>query len=299
MNRFYLACAGLVLFACGTSNQPSEQALLDSLDTVTEEAPMLSDELVGGILQQIPAPLEISVLIKENGANYDKSLLNDPEKVSKYNSNYKRALNLGVYGTDLGYTNIYEQNQDALSYLNGVKDLADGLSIGQFFDFRTIKQLATNSSNLDSLLLITTRNFNDINGYLQEQKRSNLSVLLLTGGWLEAIHILGEVSKGSPDNQELMERIGEQKIILENIMLLLDNYANSDPQIAELSGKMKALQSAFEKIQITTIYAEPTSKVVDGVLVIEDNSKTTIDITKEDVEAIRNATDSIRNYIIG
>ncbi|MFA0962853.1 hypothetical protein AB9P05_13705 [Roseivirga sp. BDSF3-8] len=299
MNRFYLACAGLFLFACGSSNTPNEQALLDSLDTVEEEAPMLSDELVGGILQQIPAPLEISVLIKEAGANYDNALLNDPEKAANYNSNFKRALNLGVYGTDLGYTNIYEQNQDAMSYLNSVKDLADGLSIGQFFDFRTIKQLATNSSNLDSLLLITTRNFNDINGYLQEQKRSNLSVLLLTGGWLEAMHILTEVSEKSPDNRELMERIGEQKIILENIMLLLDNYAKGDPQIAELAENMKGLQTAFEKIQITTIYAEPTSKVVDGVLVIEDNSKTTIDITQEDVDNIKKATDSIRNLIIG
>jgi hypothetical protein len=48
--------------------------------------------------------------------------------------------------------------------------LANDLSIGQFFDFTTIAKLATNSKNLDSLLLITTQNFNSINSYLQENK---------------------------------------------------------------------------------------------------------------------------------
>ena len=79
-----------------------------------------------------------------------------------------------MYGTDLGYTNIYEQNQDGVKYMASIKELADGLNIGQFFDIETIGRLATNSKNLDSLLLITTQNFNSINHYLQTQNRSNL-----------------------------------------------------------------------------------------------------------------------------
>jgi hypothetical protein len=70
-------------------------------------------------------------------------------------------------------------------------------------------------------LLITTKNFNNINGYLQQQKRANLSILILTGGWLEALHITCQVVEKNPNNDALKERIGEQKIILENIMLLL------------------------------------------------------------------------------
>ena len=65
-------------------------------------------------------------------------MLNSSDNLSKYNSNYQKALNLGIYGTDLGYTNIYEQNQDGIKYLSSIKSLAEGLNIGQFFDILTI-----------------------------------------------------------------------------------------------------------------------------------------------------------------
>ena len=204
----------LALFAACTSDKKSdEQAFLEGLDTAKTEGPSISEGVIGDILGRIPSPLEISVLLKESGKKYNGSYLNSPDNISRYNSNYQKALNLGVYGTDLGYTNIYEQNQDGVKYMSSIKTLADGLSIGQFFDIETIGRLATNSKNLDSLLLITTQNFNSINHYLQSQNRSNLSVLFLTGGWVEALNILCEVAAANPSNKELQETIGEQKIM--------------------------------------------------------------------------------------
>ena len=240
----------LILQACGGGNSNKSEELLNQVSadsTTTSDKPTISEEVITDIIQQIPSPLEISVLLKEVGSDYDRSILNDPGSTSSYNSNYKKALNLGIYGTDLGYTNIYEQNQDALEYLNSIKTLADGLSIGQFFNFSTIRRLATNSKNLDSLLLITTQNFNSINTYLQEQKRSNMSILLLTGGWLEALHVSCQVLQQQPDNQELRERIGEQKIILENIMLLLSFYGSSDPSVNRLTTELKKLEAVFDR----------------------------------------------------
>jgi hypothetical protein len=224
-------------------------------------------------------------------------LLNEASKSLNYNSNFEKALNLGIYGTDLGYTNIYEQNQDALFYLSSIKELADGLSIGQFFDFNTIKRLATNSRNLDSLLLITTKNFNNINGFLQQQKRANLSILILTGGWLEALHITCQVVAKNPDSASLKERIGEQKIILENIMLLLSLY-ESDPSIAKLSREMNQLQKVFSEIEIVYTYKESTLEEVNGVLMIKDNSTSKIIFTDENLKEITRVTEAIRNKII-
>src|SRR5688572_12452045 len=199
------------LASCGAKTTDGPTSIADFDDT-TSVGPTIDAQVIGQILQGIPAPLEISVLLKESGKKYNGGFLNSPDNLSKYNSNYKRALNLGIYGTDLGYTNIYEQNQDGIKYMGSIKELADGLSIGQFFDLETIGRLATNSKNLDSLLLITTQNFNSINNFLQSQDRANLSVLLLTGGWVEALHVLCEVAKSNPTNKELQETIGEQKI---------------------------------------------------------------------------------------
>jgi len=294
-----LTGGALTLLTVSCGEKKKEPAISDILTVDSAQSgPTMSDEVIGDILQSIPQPLEISVALKESGKKYNSSYLNSPDNTSKYNSNYKRAVNLGVYGTDLGYTNIYEQNQDGVKYMASIKELADGLNIGQFFDIETIGRLATNSKNLDSLLLITTQNFNSINSYLQTQSRSNLSVLFLTGGWLEALHITCEVSSSNPENKELREIIGEQKIILENIILLLSFYEKSDPNMASLLTDMQELKKAYDKVKITYTYKESTFEVVDGVMVIKDNSTSTIDITTEDITTIRSLTTGIRNKII-
>ncbi|MCE2894015.1 MAG: hypothetical protein LW721_06230 [Flammeovirgaceae bacterium] len=297
MRVFLIALLALFLTACGSGKKPDEQAFLNSLDSA-KSGPTIDEEVINSILQQIPSPLEISVLLKESGTKYNAGMLNTPDNLSKYNSNYKKALNLGVFGTDLGYTNIYEQNQDGIKYLSSIKSLADGLNIGQFFDIETIGRLATNSKNLDSLLLITTQNFNSINHYLQTQSRANLSVLLLIGGWVEAMQITCQVAAKDLKNKELQEKIGEQKIILEQIVLLLSFYKD-DANMASLLNDMNELKVAFDKINITYTYKESTMEIIDGVAVIKDNSSTTINVTNEDIEAIRNLTNLIRNKIIG
>jgi len=288
-----------LLTACGSGNKTDEQVFLDSLDNKKEpEGTQISEQVIGDILQSIPSPLEISVLLKESGKKYNSTYLNSSDNSSRYNSNYKKALNLGVYGTDLGYTNIYEQNQDGVKYMSSIKELADGLNIGQFFDIETIGRLATNSKNLDSLLLITTQNFNSINHYLQSRSQANLSVLLLTGGWLEALHITCEVAKANPTNKQLQETIGGQKIILENIILLLSFYKDTDQNMASLLTQMEELKKAFDKVNITYTYKESTFEIVDGVMVIKDNSTSTIDIKPEDIDNIRTVIQGIRNKVI-
>lgn len=297
MRILNVALVALFLISCSSGKKPDEQAFEDSLDSTLNQGPSIDEEVIGSILDQIPSPLEISVLLKKSGIKYNPDLLNSPDNLPKYNSNYKMALNLGIYGTDLGYTNIYGQNQSGIKYLSSIKSLANQLNIGQFFDIETIGRLATNSKNLDSLLLITTQNFNSINHYLQQQNRSNLSVLLLTGGWLEAMQVTCQLAANNPDHSELKEKIGEQKITLEQILLLFSFYEN-DENMASLLKDLKELETAFNKINITYTYKESSMEVVDGVAVIKDNSTTTIEITDEDVRNIMSKTNSIRNKII-
>ena len=295
-----LACVfAVILFACGSGKKTDEAAFEASLDSSknAEAQAQVDEAFIEAILQQIPSPIEISVLLKESGRKYDHTMLNSPDNLAKYNNNYKMALNLGVYGTDLGYTNIYEQNQDGIKYLQPIEQLAEGLNIGQFFEIETIGRLAANSKNLDSLLLLTTKNFNDINLYLSTQSRANLSVLLLTGGWLEAMHITCQLSSKDPKNKVLQETIGEQQIVLDQIIELLKVY-KADENMASLLTDMTNLKAAYEKIKITTVYRAPTSEVVNGVVMVKDNSTTTVDITPEDVENIKNITTNIRSKII-
>lgn len=298
MRKLFFGLSLISVLASCSGNKPDEAAYdAQRADTVAT-GPEVSEEVISSVIQQIPSPLEISVLLKESGSAYDNSLLNEADNKSKYNSNYQKAINLGIYGTDLGYTNIYEQNSDGLEYMDAIKDMADGLSIGQFFDIETIGRLATNSKNLDSLLLITTQNFNEINAYLQEQNRANLSVLLLTGGWLEAMHITTEIAEKNPGNTDLTNTIGEQKIILDNITILLSFYEKTDPRIADLYKEMEELKAIYDKVEITSTYAEPTYEIVDGVMVVKDNSTSEINISPESQAEIQAKIQSIRKAVI-
>ncbi len=287
-----------LLTACGSGKNTDEQAMLNSIDSAGNKGPHISEGVIDDLLQEIPSPLEISVLLKQSGKKYNVDYLNSADNIARYNNNFQKAMNLGIYGTDLGYTNIYEKNTDGIKYMTSIKGLADDLNIGQFFDLETISRLATNSKNLDSLLLITTQNFNSINHYFQSQNRSNLSVLLLTGGWLEAMHITCSVAAADPKNKELNEKIGEQKIILEKILKLLSFYKDSDSHMASLLTDLQVLEEVYKKVNITYTYQESSFVVVDGVMVIKDNSTTTVDITPELVAEIKNISSSIRNKIV-
>ncbi len=292
---FFLFVSMLLWSGCGDSKKEKQQEMLAALDSMNSGGPAIADEAIRNIIASIPSPLEISFLIKDAGGKYNKEILNSTENISKYNTNFKRAFNLGIYGTDLGYANIYNQNQDALFYLNGVRDLADQLNIGQFFDFQTIKKLATSANNLDSLLLTTTTNFERINLSLQEQKRANLSILILTGGWLEALHITCQVSKIS-DNEKLKERIGEQKIILSQILKLLEYY-QKDANFVQLNKDLAELNGHFQKVNISYINEEPTVEEVDGILMVVNKTRSVVEISPETLEAIANKTLEIRNKV--
>jgi hypothetical protein len=54
----------LVVLGCSTGKKSDEQAFLDSLDNLKLDAPMISEEVISDIIQQIPSPLEISYLLK-------------------------------------------------------------------------------------------------------------------------------------------------------------------------------------------------------------------------------------------
>jgi hypothetical protein len=177
-----------------------------------------------------------------------------------------------------------------------VQELAKGLSIEQFFDYQTLKKLAESSNNLDSLIQTTTQNFEKINFHLREQKRESLSILLLTGGWVEATYLTTLVYNKTP-NQALKEKIGEQKVVLNQILLVLDVY-RSKPDFPELINDLRELQKVYDEIEISTRYGEPEMVEKNGELVFVDKSESEIKITDEHIAEITKRIKAIRDKII-
>ena len=86
-----------------------------------------------------------------------------------------------------------------------------------FLDFYQVFKKLPN--NLDSLLLATNTNLEKLNEYFYKQKKTEYTILLLTGGWVESMYITSKITKKNP-NELLKNRIGEQKIILEQCIII-------------------------------------------------------------------------------
>ena len=287
-----------LLFSCSNNKKLDKEELAAEVEAIDASIPDMSDENILMILSSIPSPLELSAHIQETGISYDRSLMNDPDNYGNYNSSNRKAINLGIYGTDLGYTDVYDHIQDGLNYLTVIKKLADDLDIGQYLDFEAIKKITDSSGNVDSLLMITNQNFETINKHFRSQQQAGLSTLLLTGGWLEALHITTQVTLKQMDNKVLRDRIGEQKIVLDNIVILLNTYGAYDGYINELAKDMLKLETAYEKVNISYTYEASSSKVVDGVLEIQSNSKSEVQINNDSILEIADIVHQIRNRLV-
>jgi hypothetical protein len=288
----------LFIFSCKSGKTKNETADFNKLinENVEDNSLSISEESMNDIIQSLPSPLEIASKIKESGVKFDESLLNKTDNSDLYTADSEKALALGIYAGDLGYINIYGKSYLAVTYLGSIKKLAEDLKVGQFFDFETIKRMGSNSNNLDSLLYLSTMSFEKMDKYLREQKRGKLSVLTVTGTWLESLHLATKVVEVKTDSS-LIERVGEQKMILDQILLILSTY-QKDEFIAKLIINLKLLKTEYDKVAINYIYKEPETKEVNGRLVIVDNSKTEVKINKEQLKTITGLVEKIRQRII-
>lgn len=276
------------------SNDEDELAMPDSMSD--EGALELSEEIIGDVIQNISSPVEMANLIKSTGYDFSRQMLNNPENISEYSSSYERAINLGVYSADLGYINTYDKSNIVVPYLLAVKNLADGIRVGQFFDFESLKRMSTNSSNLDSLMQMSVSSFNQMDNYLREQNRSNVSALIITGAWIEGLYITANVIEET-GNKRLINRLGEQKEIVNILYVILQNYAQNEA-FKELVEEIGELKELFKEVKITKEMGEPETVEEDGMLVIVQDEVSKVDISDEDLGIIIDKIKEIRERVV-
>jgi hypothetical protein len=257
----------------------------------------ISTEVMSDIISNVSSPVEMAALIKSIGVPFTNQYLATTANVDNYNTNFKRAFNLGIFGADLGYLNMYNRTTSVLDYITAIRRLADGLAVGQFFDFNTLRRLASSQQNLDSLMYISVHSFNQMDNYLRQEKRGHLSALMVTGVWVEGLYILTQVSNTYP-NSDLTEKIGEQKIILNDLMIILKNYQRAYPQFSELVTDLEKIKKTFDPVKIRYEIGEPEAVEKDGMLMIIQNERSIVEITDDQLNEIIRVTEEIRNKLI-
>ncbi|NQY66146.1 MAG: hypothetical protein HRT72_00255 [Flavobacteriales bacterium] len=252
-NIFYLLLVQLAVFlAVGCA---SEEGGAESEEAVSEEEAIPDvnkDELIQSssekIFYAIPSPIEMAAIIKKTGATYSGDILNDVKNVDNYSTNSSKALNLGIYGADLSYTSIFGQTQESMLYFSCAKKLADGLGITSAFSAENVYRIQQNLGNKDTLVQIISESYWSSESYLKENDRADVSAVIVTGGWIEGLYIAAQLALQIPDNNEILERVAEQKLSLEDLIKLLENF--NDEDLNALKAQLAELSTIFEAVDI-------------------------------------------------
>ena len=72
------------------------------------------------MVQNIASPVEISALFKSLKAPFSKDYLAPTKNVDAFNTSFRKAIGLGIYGADLGYINMYGRTTMQVCYRNAV-----------------------------------------------------------------------------------------------------------------------------------------------------------------------------------
>ncbi len=296
--RLFLAASIMLSVAsCGSEDSASKEASKKEVNTVDQEIIDKNQNLMttfGDKLFSIPSPIQTAMLIKEKGGNYDNTILNKPANLSSYGTTYQKALNLGIYGADLGYTSIYDQQQDALDYINAVNELSRDLGISGAFDQELLERFSENTNNEDSLVKIITQAYRKGDQFLKENDQKDISVLILTGGWIEALYFATDVATKTK-NQDIYQRIAEQKNTLKSLLSILKEYKSGD-SFDNLIAGMEKLKLAFDKVQSSYEYIEPVTDESKRLTTFKNKSSAQLDDAT--LAEITSQVQEIRNEIV-
>ncbi|MFO7864743.1 MAG: hypothetical protein R6U85_12130 [Salinivirgaceae bacterium] len=298
-----LAAFALVLFGCKSDPNKGSENFDDILgDDVNVESSEVTEEMPTEALQVLQnissSPVEMAALLQASGVEFSERYIAEIQDVDRYNTDFKRALNLGILGADLGYLNMYKKTGPVMNNMQAIRKLSEELRVQQFFDFQTIKRLATNNENIDSLMYITLQSFNNMDTYLQQNGRSEVSALILCGTWIEGMYIATQVIKDAPEkNPEIEERIGDQKGIVENLTVMLSYYKNAG-QFANLHKQFEDLLESYDGVTTTITQGEPEQREIDGIMVVIPNEVSNTVVPDETMENIINTVKNVRNNLI-
>lgn len=236
--------------ACSNEVTRETQDSSDFYGTVNHFPDSLFSNAEDAKVYTMPTPLQVSSAIKIYGFDYNEKLLLPAMQKVNYPSNFSKALNLGIRTIDLGYATIYSNHARALDYLKNVKQLTEELGISSYEQAQIIERFEKNVQNEDSLYRIVLESYKHGHDYFQNNGREGLGLLILTGCFVEGLHLtMGIKNEKSNLDEKYLNLFAQQKLYLQNLIELLSFYRNAK-EVESLMTKLAALNSEFEKIQL-------------------------------------------------
>ena len=132
-------------------------------------------------------------------------------------------------------------------YLACTLKLRDGLAVETPMDVNLIDKVEANINNNDSLYDILTTSFHETFKYLNDNGKGAVSVLVLSGGWIEGMYLSAELASLTDNNADILETIAEQSKTLNNLLPLLETYKDNE-NVSNVLQDLKKVEAIFKSI---------------------------------------------------
>lgn len=268
-----------LLFACtDDKKQENDSADLESIPQIelSEHLKMDSGEVR---MFTMPTPLQIATTLKLLHVEYNDQLLL-PKYDDIYKSKVELALGLGAYVVDMGYTTVYNNYQKSINYGHDVQQIMEKLNISHYINKSLVERFQKNIDNQDSLCQIILSTYSEAHSYFNQDE--GLGLLILTGGYIEGLFLATQNISNQKWVDESNNLIIQQKLFLDNFILLLDGYSTNS-KIKSVVVDLNQLKVSFDEIKI---YSNPDKQ--GDYSLVQPISRVNLENIKKQVAIIRN-----------
>lgn len=261
---FIVATAIFVFSACGNTGKQDD--LETDPEEVNNETGLDSQKISAqNVFNAIPGRAEIINLTTQAKAEYNAEVLNNPDNVNAYSLESSQALNLGVYGSDLNVTGVFEQSQESMLFFKCVNVLSKSLGISNCFDERMADRMEANKENRDSTLEIISQSFRNADKFLKANGRPGTSSLIVAGAWIEGVYTACHTAEETK-SEAVVKEIFDQKESLKYLVELLEVSKLSKEVIYvidELKGVQAIINAKNDTVYTLSALSEVSKKIND------------------------------------
>lgn len=287
-NGLLVASLAYVAVSCGgnTEDDMENVVIQDSSKVEVPEQPAVE--------YAVPTPNELFEIIKLQGGEQRVGLVNPLDNRSKYVELKAKSLNFGVYSADLAYMSCFGIGTEFLLYFKAIEEMGEELGISGAFDEDLMDRIENNEGDTDTLFAISNETYYDSYLYLEENGKGVELCLIMAGGYIESLYIISHLVDKFKEGDPVIEKIGDQKLVLENLMDFITQYSD-DAMVSEVLDDLMGLHEVFE----TSMEFEESGTSIDksdNKLVLSGGGS--YKMTESSLEKIKAKAKELRENII-
>jgi len=284
---------GIIMALTACKNQQKNESGSEGFE-FDDETVMSNMEVTKSFIYAFPSPGDLLARFDEADLVFNEALMNSPDVGNKYITSKDKALNLGIYITDMAYVAKFSRSSEAVKYLDVIQSLSEDIGISTSAFESLIERAKSNIGETDSLLVISSDMFFQLVEFLESSGKENTIALVSSGAYIESMHIAFQSVDQYSEDSKIIEQIAELKYPLKNLLDHAETVSD-DPNVQSILKYIRELNSIFNELEAQAGGTEVKNEE-PGVISLIGGSDDKMD--EENFNILKKKINEVRNFII-